>query len=269
MSVKDTVKGIYDLSINHFFNSVNETVKLLTFSLDENANVISIVENVSNLLTGVALTVISFLFIIDLLENVLMKMEDLRYEDIVKVIMKMLFAKMFSSYMSLLILGIYGKVTDIILKITVTTKPFTDLAKEITSNVQIEGGFLDASIFLICNIFPIIVLQLAGIIIKVMAYARMFEFFVLVAISPIASSFLPYKGTADITKKFILNVVSVLLQGLVMLISIQIYAKLLTSFTLDVSSVTALLLQTTTLSCVLLMAITSSGKWAKQVVGLN
>ena len=268
MSVKDTVKGIYDLSINHFFNSVNETVKLLTFSLDENANVISIVENVSNLLTGVALTVISFLFIIDLLENVLMKMEDLRYEDIVKVIMKMLFAKMFSSYMSLLILGIYGLITNVITKVS-TSVDLSDVAINIVNNIKVPEGFINSAIFLICNIFPIIVLQLAGIIIKVMAYARMFEFFVLVAISPIASSFLPYKGTSDITKKFILGVVSVLLQGLVMIISIQIYAKLMENFTPDVSSTLTLLLQTTTMSCVLLMAISSSGKWAKQVVGLN
>lgn len=268
MSVADSVHDIMEFSINSFFNSVNQTVKLLTFSLDENANVLSIVENASNLLTGVALTVISFLFVVDLIQNVLMKMEDLRYEDIVKVLMKMLFAKMFSSYMSLLILGIYGLITNVITKVS-TSVDLSDVAINIVNNIKVPEGFINSAIFLICNIFPIIVLQLAGIIIKVMAYARMFEFFVLVAISPIASSFLPYKGTSDITKKFILGVVSVLLQGLVMLISIQIYAKLMENFTPDVSSTLTLLLQTTTMSCVLLMAISSSGKWAKQVVGLN
>lgn len=268
MSVADSVHDIMEFSINSFFNSVNQTVKLLTFSLDENANVLSIVENVANLLTGVAITVISFLFVVDLIQNVLMKMEDLRYEDIVKVLMKMLFAKMFSSYMSLLILGIYGLITNVITKVS-TSVDLSDVAINIVNNIKVPEGFINSAIFLICNIFPIIVLQLAGIIIKVMAYARMFEFFVLVAISPIASSFLPYKGTSDITKKFILGVVSVLLQGLVMLISIQIYAKLMENFTPDVSSTLTLLLQTTTMSCVLLMAITSSGKWAKQVVGLN
>ncbi len=268
MSVADSVHDIMEFSINSFFNSVNQTVKLLTFSLDENANVLSIVENAANLLTGVAITVISFLFVVDLIQNVLMKMEDLRYEDIVKVIMKMLFAKMFSSYMSLLILGIYGLITNVITKVS-TSVDLSDVAINIVNNIKVPGGFINSAIFLICNIFPIIVLQLAGIIIKVMAYARMFEFFVLVAISPIASSFLPYKGTSDITKKFILSVVSVLLQGLVMLISIQIYAKLMENFTPDVNSTLTLLLQTTTMSCVLLMAITSSGKWAKQVVGLN
>ena len=268
MSVADSVHDIMEFSINSFFNSVNQTVKLLTFSLDENANVLSIVENAANLLTGVAITVISFLFVVDLIQNVLMKMEDLRYEDIVKVLMKMLFAKMFSSYMSLLILGIYGLITNVITKVS-TSVDLSDVAINIVNNIKVPEGFINSAIFLICNIFPIIVLQLAGIIIKVMAYARMFEFFVLVAISPIASSFLPYKGTSDITKKFILGVVSVLLQGLVMLISIQIYAKLMENFTPDVSSTLTLLLQTTTMSCVLLMAITSSGKWAKQVVGLN
>ena len=268
MSVADSVHDIMEFSINSFFNSVNQTVKLLTFSLDENANVLSIVENAANLLTGEAITVISFLFVVDLIQNVLMKMEDLRYEDIVKVIMKMLFAKMFSSYMSLLILGIYGLITNVITKVS-TSVDLSDVAINIVNNIKVPEGFINSAIFLICNIFPIIVLQLAGIIIKVMAYARMFEFFVLVAISPIASSFLPYKGTSDITKKFILGVVSVLLQGLVMLISIQIYAKLMENFTPDVSSTLTLLLQTTTMSCVLLMAISSSGKWAKQVVGLN
>lgn len=268
MSVADSVHDIMEFSINSFFNSVNQTVNLLTFSLDENANVLSIVENVSNLLAGVAITVISFLFLIDLIQNVLMKMEDLRYEDIVKVLMKMLFAKMFSSYMSLLILGIYGLITNVITKVS-TSVDLSDVAINIVNNIKVPEGFINSAIFLICNIFPIIVLQLVGIVIKVMAYARMFEFFVLVAISPIASAFLPYKGTSDITKKFILGVVSVLLQGLVMLISIQIYAKLMENFTPDVSSTLTLLLQTTTMSCVLLMAISSSGKWAKQVVGLN
>lgn len=270
MSVQDTVKDVMKWSVTTFFNSVTESVKLLTFSLDQNANIISIVEKVSNLLAGVALTVISFLFLIDLIQNVLMKMEDLRYEDIVKVLMKMLFAKMFSSYMSLLILGIYGKTTEIITKVstTITLKTIRDGIITNISN-QVPSNFLQAAIFLICNIFPMILLLICGIMVKVMAYARMFEFFVLVAISPIASSFLPYKGTADITKRFILSVVSVLVQGLVMLISIQIYGKLMEGFTYNGLGVFELLIKTSTMSCVLLMAISSSGKWAKQVVGLN
>ena len=113
-----------------------------------------------------------------------------------------------------------------------------------------------------------LLLQICGIVIKVMAYARMIEFFILVAVSPIASSFLPYTGTADITKRFILNVVSVLLQGLVMLIAIQIYGKLMTGFNYNIG-VIELLIKTSTMSCLLLMAVSSSGKWAKQVVGLN
>lgn len=266
--MKDTIKDVLDLSVNYFFTSVKETQGLLTFSLDQNANILNTVETVSDILSGVAITVISFLFLIDLIQNVLMKMEDLRYEDIVKSLMKLLFAKMFSSYMSLLILGIYGKVTEIIVKLSIAT-PFPDLAKEITNNIAIPNGFINAATFLLCNIFPMILLQICGIVIKVIAYARMFEFFILVAIAPIASSFLPYKGTSDITKKFILNVVAVLLQGVVMLVAIQIYGKIMANTIFDVSSVFKLLLQTTTLSCVLLMAISSSGKWAKQVVGLN
>ncbi len=270
MSVQETVQNVMELSVKTFFSSVNESVKLLTFSLDQNANIISIVETVSNLLAGVALTVISFLFLIDLIQNVLMKMEELRYEDIVKVLMKMLFAKMFSAYMSLLILGIYGKVSEIIVKISTTVK-LEAIQNGIITNIsnQVPSNFLKASIFLICNIFPMILLLICGIMVKVMAYARMFEFFILVAISPIASSFLPYKGTSDITKRFILNVVSVLLQGLVMLISIQIYGKLMEGFTYNGLGIFELLIKTSTMSCVLLMAISSSGKWAKQVVGLN
>ena len=129
MSVQQTVIDVMKLSVTTF-NSVDEAVDLLTFSLDENANIISVVENVSNLLAGVALTVISFLFLIDLIQNVLMKMEDLRYEDIVKVLMKMLFAKMFSSYMSLLILGIYGKITSIITQVS-TVISLSDIQKGI------------------------------------------------------------------------------------------------------------------------------------------
>lgn len=269
MSVQQTVIDVMKLSVTTFFNSVDEAVDLLTFSLDENANIITVVENVSNLLAGVALTVISFLFLIDLIQNVLMKMEDLRYEDVVKVLMKMLFAKMFSSYMSLLILGIYGRITSIITQVSKKV-PLATIEEGINNTIKLNvpSGFIQATIFLLCNIFPMILLLLCGIIVKVMAYARMFEFFVLVAISPIASSFLPYKGTSDITKRFILGVVSVLLQGLVMLISIQIYGKIMTGFNYNVG-IFELLIKTSTMSCVLLMAISSSGKWAKQVVGLN
>ena len=267
--LKDTIKDVLDLSVNYFFTSVKETQGLLTFSLDQNANILNTVETVSNILSGVAITVISFLFLIDLIQNVLMKMEDLRYEDIVKSLMKLLFAKMFSSYMSLLILGIYGKVTEIIATVSQASSLTTiqeGVVKTVTGGVP--SGFIQAAIFLLCNIFPMLLLQICGIVIKVMAYARMIEFFILVAVSPIASSFLPYKGTADITKRFILNVVSVLLQGLVMLIAIQIYGKLMTGFNYNIG-VIELLIKTSTMSCLLLMAVSSSGKWAKQVVGLN
>jgi hypothetical protein len=126
---------------------------------------------------------------------------------------------------------------------------------------------------------PLMIIFLAtfivSILVVVMAYARMFEILIYIAVSPLAVAFLPLENSG-ITKRFVLNFASVVLQGVIMLIIIIIFNSIVGGLfnTLDTSNFeeswrAVLTLCGTMLVSVLTLVVTimKSGGIAKSILG--
>jgi hypothetical protein len=112
-----------------------------------------------------------------------------------------------------------------------------------------------------------------GVFILVMAYARMFEIFLYISVSPLAVAFLPLENS-NITKRFALNFAAVVLQGLIMLVIVMIYNSLMRSIFANLNTLTAdwtgfgvLLGTMLVVTLTLVTSIMKSGTLAKAILG--
>jgi len=127
-------------------------------------------------------------------------------------------------------------------------------------------------------------IQLCGLLIAVIAFARMFELYVYLAVAPLPMAFFPLGdgsggGFSRITAKFLRAFAAICLQGVLMLICIRIFGvimfdvmndAIIASAGLDASVQVNELMYTMLLgSIVLVMSVVKSGSWAKSILDAN
>ena len=134
------------------------------------------------------------------------------------------------------------------------------------------------------TVILLIAVQLCGLIIAVIAFARMFELYVYLAIAPLPMAFFPLGdgsggGFSRITAKFLRAFAAICLQGVLMLISIRVFGAIMVDVISDAiiasagleASVQVNELMYTMLlgSIVLVMSVVKSGSWAKSILDAN
>jgi hypothetical protein len=133
----------------------------------------------------------------------------------------------------------------------------------------------------ISTVVLVLAFQICGIIIMAIAFGRMFEIYVYLAISPIPAAFFPLGdgtggGFSRITMKFLRSFAAVCLQGVIMMICLRIFG-LLVDTTLNeafeaniaiggAAGVTQVMLTFVLGAITLVIAIVKSGSWAKSVL---
>jgi hypothetical protein len=120
-------------------------------------------------------------------------------------------------------------------------------------------------------IIVMLAINIIAILIRVIAYARMFEILVYIAVAPLPCAFLPLgdSGSAGrIPKKFFLSFTAVCLQGLFILISLNLYAAICTDvFSGGLGTQPSDIAYNVLLGAlVLCVAVFKSGGWAKQIM---
>lgn len=127
----------------------------------------------------------------------------------------------------------------------------------------------------------VVAIKICGLIIQVIAFGRIFEIYVYLAVSPIPMAFLPLGdgsggGFSRITGKFFKAFAGICLQSLLMIISIRLFGLIMVT-TINDAIATAIgtggstgvsdLCYTMLLGCiVLVMAVVKSGGWAKSIM---
>jgi len=127
-------------------------------------------------------------------------------------------------------------------------------------------------------------IQICGLLIAVIAFARMFELYIYLAIAPLPVAFFPLGdgtggGFSRITAKFLRAFAAICLQGFFMIIAIRIFGiimfdvmndAIIASAGLEASVQVNELMYTMLLgSIVLVMAVVKSGSWAKSILDAN
>ena len=275
--------------INSFIDMLVSAMNVLsgtkTDMLDPE-NLEGFVDASQNVIKGFALSVMGVLFCVELIQNVLMKGENFQYTDVIACLIKVVICKALIDYTDVILEALYFKGTEMIDALsdeTLNPKALKTMLIQAYSDGYADDGKIKTMISNIglfaTRLIALVVIQISGVIIMVMATVRRIELTFLSAISPIAFCFAPYKDTSNITVRFVTNYFSVVLQGLMMVASFTLYNTLIAGyikvsgdFSGDVMSkvMTAedgwILLMYT---IILIMCLAFSGKWAKTALGIS
>jgi hypothetical protein len=158
------------------------------------------------------------------------------------------------------------------------------IANEIEALISNMTGMWN-TIFLFLSTFVLLLaIQICGLLIAVIAFARMFELYVYLAVSPIPVAFFPLGdgtggGFSRITAKFLRSFAAVCLQGFLMLICLRVFGFIMTDVIIDSIAAAAgadafvqvnQLMYAMLLGCiVLVMSVVKSGGWAKSILDAN
>lgn len=254
-----------------FMGSVQSITGVLGQDLQANTAMWGMVGNVQGIVRPVCYTIITIFFLIEFLK-MSMKIDMLKWEFLFKVMAKFVIAKACIDFGPQLMEAIYSTVAEWITTFGTSAYDPTFLdtvARGITIALD-DMGFWATIGFAITSIVPALVLLACSFIVKVIAYGRLIELYVLLAVMPIPFSFLlESEGGGNITKKYILNFAGVSLQGLLIVISCSLYQYLMSDVITGMGTSTDAgdLLFTMVLGAVVMvLAVSKCGQWGKQIL---
>lgn len=290
-------KDYFDMVFNFLSGSISESIALLSGEnnpLDSSENTSKILENVSNLIGNTATAILGLMLAVELINKLTEKGEDFRYTDAA-----------FTGIKFAVILGVINESSTLMVAISQTASnlvidaseaggltgkdgdgmnSITELGVQFISMLTNKDGLANLmsnlSVFL-TSLLPTIILLLCSFIIVVVAYARFIEIQALSILSPISYSFLAFRGTSDVPKRFTFTYASVCLQALVMVLCLVLFIALQNGAYEEVKGIlgnteareygkeiNSFKFSTIVNSILLVFSILSSGKWARSVFGL-
>lgn len=255
--------------LTDFQKSIESIAHLLSQPLAANANMWGMVITVQNIVKPICYTIMVIFFLIEFLK-MSVKFDVLKWEFLFQVMAKFVLAKAVVDFGPQLLELIYATVGEWITKFGGTTYNgvmFEGIIKGI--NEELGGmGFWKMIGFAITSIIPCIVLMVCSFVVKVIAYGRLIEIYVLLACMPIPFAFiLDGEGHANLTKKYILNFAGVCLQGLLIVIACSLYQYMMADVISSASGGATDLLFTMVLGGVIMvLAVSKCGQWGKQLL---
>lgn len=254
--------------LGRFDTNITDAVNVLTKDLFS-GDMYTMAQGIANVVTPIALTIITIVFLIEFLK-ITIQMDILKWEYMLKVFFKFVFAKVTIDVSFKLMSAIYATGAEWIAQTgdvqgTLGASVSTAIEKLIK-----DLGFFECLGLMASMAIPFLAIWLAGLIIVAISYARMFEMYMYISVSPLPCAFLPGEGTGRITKKFFLSFAAVVLQGLFIILSIKLYQSLCSSIIIknvqSSQSITDITFNMLLGAFVLIMAITKSGGWAKSIL---
>lgn len=253
--------------VQGFDTNVARAVRVLTGDIF-NGSMYTMAKGIADIITPVSLTIITIAFLIEFLK-ITIKMDVLKWEYGLRVFFKLVFAKVAIDVSFTLLMAIYATAAEWILKAGAIN---STLGTAVASAMKpiIAGMTWYQALGLVSTMgIAFTAVWISGMVVVVIAYARMFELLIYVAIAPLPCAFLPFEDSR-IPKKYFLSFAAVCLQGLFIIISIKLYQAICVDTLIPaVQSSTALsdiafnmLLD----ALVLVMAVTKSGSWAKSIL---
>lgn len=253
--------------VSGFDSNVEGAVDILTRNIFS-GSLYNMATAVKDAITPIALTIISICFLIEVL-NITAKFDILKREYMAKVFIKLVFAKVIIEVAPDLMEVMYLTASEWINGISVTNGT---LAMTVETALQDQFDTLswqDGLALISTMALPLFAVWVSGLIVKVIAYARMFELLIYIAVSPLPCAFMPAENSR-ITKKFFLAFSGVCLQGVFILISIKIYQALCADVLVDAVSsadnIPDICMNVLLGSLVLVMAVVKSGSWSKTIM---
>lgn len=264
-SIESTIELIKS-TFDGFNDNVNNALNIITQSPESNEAMWQVVQGVQNVILPVAMTLAVLYFFMDFL-NKSMMLEFVKWENVVKSLLKIMFCKVLMEHTMDLMNLIFKFVAELTSSIG------------LTGNVMIQNIDYDAlaqtfetyvglseRMQLYMKVLPIS--SLMDFCIKIIAliiYGRMIQIYIYTAFAPIPLASIAGEGMNGTAKSFLKDYASVCLQGAVMMVAIGLYGAIVkeAAITPGLEGLGTLLL----LSMVLVFILIKSGDWAKKIVG--
>lgn len=282
--LKETLLNLIKSAMNGFDSTVSSAQDVLTGGLFDTNAVWSSVLALSNALKPFCYVVIGICLLIEIAQ-VAAKVDIIKWEHGLKLCVKMVFAKLCIDIAPTFLRACYNQ-ASLWISSAMSVGGYTNLGSLMTTEVEtqissISGIWSVIGLLASCLLLSMAV-KICGLLIQVIAFGRMFELYVLLAVSPLPCAFFPLGdgsggGMSRITQKFFKNFIAVCLQGVMIIISIRIFYMIvgtaLTSLITSASGgsdpttvVTDLCYVMLLAGIVLVMAVAKCSSWAKSIM---
>lgn len=220
---KNWIAELVYMLINEFGKDLTNVTTILTEDIFQ-GSYYAMASQISDILKVTAFTIIGICFLIDFLRTT-MKIDMLKIEDLLRVMIKFVFARVCIEGADVLMKALYAQATEWINSIGNIKNSLPNVASNLKSQIK-DGTFWEAVAFAVSCLIIFIAVKIIGLLIKVIAYARMFEILTYIAVAPIPCAFLPLgeqMGGGRIPYKFFMNFFAACLQGVIIIIAIRFY----------------------------------------------
>lgn len=282
--LKETLLNLIKSAMNGFDSTVSSAQDVLTGGLFDTNAVWSSVLALSNALKPFCYVVIGICLLIEIAQ-VAAKVDIIKWEHGLKLCVKMVFAKLCIDVAPTFLRACYNQ-ASLWISSAMSVGGYTNLGSLMTTEVETQissiSGILSVIGLLASCLLLSMAVKICGLLIQVIAFGRMFELYVLLAVSPLPCAFFPLGdgsggGMSRITQKFFKNFIAVCLQGVMIIINIRIFYMIvgtaLTSLITSASGgsdpttvVTDLCYVMLLAGIVLVMAVAKCGSWAKSIM---
>lgn len=282
--LKETLLNLIKSAMNGFDSTVSSAQDVLTGGLFDTNAVWSSVLALSNALKPFCYVVIGICLLIEIAQ-VAAKVDIIKWEHGLKLCVKMVFAKLCIDIAPTFLRACYNQ-ASLWISSAMSVGGYTNLGilmtKEVETQISSISGMWSVIGLLASCLLLSMAVKICGLLIQVIAFGRMFELYLLLAVSPLPCAFFPLGdgsggGMSRITQKFFKNFIAVCLQGVMIIISIRIFYMIvgtaLTSLITSASGgsdpttvVTDLCYVMLLAGIVLVMAVAKCGSWAKSIM---
>lgn len=224
--------------INTIQNSFQEFDKMVDAAeevLTGSASIWGTILNLSNSLKPFCYIIIAICLLIEIAQ-VFAKVDMLRWEHGMKLGVKLVFSKVCIDIAPKFLKACYEQAADWISKAAGVGSNY-GMSALVSDQVRTQLESAELGILVTIGLYAtliivVIAIRLCGLIIQVMAFGRMFEIYVYLAVSPLPCAFFPLGdgsggGMSRITGKFFKSFIAVCLQGVMMMLCIKIFGEIM------------------------------------------
>lgn len=271
-------------AIHAFDRLLNDAARFLTNPMFD----IAAVDDIIYVLQYVATMIAVICCLIELIQ-VGAKVDNIRWETVLKVAIKLVLARLAIENAPLLMSAMYQQSATWINQIADTGTELSSISPEMVDDIMTFSAQLSfwQGLTTMLTIGPLaLALRICGLIIYIIAFGRMFEILIHIGISPIPIAFMPLgdgsgNGVSRITTRFLRSFAAACLQGVIIIACINMFQSLvLTNINTiaenvrmqDVSAgenLTQIAMLMLMGSVALIVAITKSSTWAKTALDAN
>lgn len=285
-TLRDWLLNLILSALSSFDGMVEDAQSVLTgvgtgaFNADQVWNAVL---SLSEILKPFCYTVIVLCLLIEIAQ-VAQKVDMIRWEHGLKLGIKLVFSKLCIDIAPTFLKACYLQANEWIR--SVTSSNFQSLGDMMSGEIRTQldkvDGFWAILGLFVSILLVIMAIKICGLLIYVIAFGRMFELYVYLAVSPLPCAFFPLGdgtggGFSRITQKFFKSFIAVCLQGVMIVLCIRIFymivgnafnQMILDSVGLsDASSIVSELCYTMLMGAiVLVMSVARCGSWAKGII---